>query len=760
MSEFFRMTIATTSPYPLPIDPVGRPQREVVASLCGICPAGCGVSITLEQGRISRLAPLKGRWDDQPTSHRGEAPDSLISHPQGMCCPRGVRAPEIVYAPDRLLYPLRRVGPRGAGQFERVSWDEALDTVAELLQGVAARYGPQAACVYTGRGAFERALCDLLTPAGVRTSSAWNLLFPFGSPNTTGVGAICYVAHGVIAPVTTFGVWDADTYSDIEHSDLIVVWGDNPATDSAPVNLVRIKAAQKRGAEVIVIDPRRSETARATQAKWLGIRPGADGALALGLIQVVIEEDLYDHQFVDNWTLGFAELREYVAQFRPERVEQITGVPAAEIRSLARALAQAKGASLVNYTGLEYTNSGTQNIRAVLILWALTGNLDVPGGKIINLHGEFPLNQGMRLEPPPGIKAIGQDRYPLYHLYRREAHAMELPRAILQDDPYPLRALLVVGSSIITSYPNPDLWRRSLVALEALVVVDRFLTADAMYADVVLPATTMFELESYMVYGRTIQHRRRVIEPQGEARPDWDIAVAIANRLGYGHLYPQSSREMLRQALAGSGVEVDSLRRRPAGVELPGPAQQYRQWERGLLRRDGQPGFETPSGKFEITSTVLAQYGYDPLPVYTEPQEGPLAAPELAQQFPLVFNSGARIQSDFRSQHHNIPGLLKMQPRPEVTLHPRDAAARNIRHGDEVWLVSPRGRVRFTANVSEDIVPGVVEANAGGGSPVASLPWRECNVNELTDDANRDPISGFPVYKALLCEVMKAEEAA
>lgn len=733
------------------------PVRQVVSGLCGICPAGCGVNIYLEDGRINHLAPLKSQPDDAHTSQKDETPAGLIGHPQGICCPRGVRAPEIVYSPDRLQYPLRRVGPRGSGQFERVSWDEALDTIATLLRRVAAEYGPQAVCMYTGRGAFERSLCDLLTPAGVRISSAWNLLFPFGSPNTTGVGAICYVAHGVIAPVTTFGVWDTDTYSDIENAGLIVVWGDNPATDSAPVNLMRIKAAQKRGAEVVVIDPRRTETVRATKAKWLGIRPGTDGALALGLLHVVIKEDLYDRDFVEPWTVGFEELKAYVAQFTPERVEQITYVPSAEIERLARALAQAKGAALVSYTGLEYTNSGTQNIRAVLILWALTGNLDVPGGKVISLNAEFPINQDMRLEPPAGVKAIGQDKYPLYHLYRREAHAMELPRAILEDDPYPLRGMLIVGSSIITAYPNPELWRRSFASLDCLVVVDRFLTADAMYADIVLPATTMFEAESYMVYGSEIHLRQRIIEPQGEARTDWDIAVAIANRLGYGHLYPQSSGEMLRQALRGSGVDLETLAARPAGVDLPGPAPRYRKWELGLLRRDGQPGFETPTGKFEIASTVLARYGYDPLPVYIEPQEGPLSTPELARQFPLVFNSGARIQSDFRSQHHNIPGLLKMQPQPQVTLHPRDAAARHIQSGDEVWLVSPRGRVRFTAHVSEDIVPGVIEANAGGGSPLASPPWREANVNELTDAGNRDPISGFPVYKALLCDVVKVD---
>ena len=761
------MDITITSPKTI-IPELNKSRRNgtdqnIMAGLCGICPAGCGVNIYLTNGRISQITPRKapsGQVDYPPPEdsfQKGGTPSGLTGHPQGICCPRGVRAPEIVYSPDRLLRPLKRVGPRGSGQFEQVSWDEALDTIAAQLKAVAAQYGPQAVCMYTGRGTFERSLCDLLTPAGVRESSAWNLLFPFGSPNTTGVGAICYVAHGFIAPFTTFGVWEADTFADLENSDLILIWGDNPATDSAPINLPRIKAAQKRGVEIIAIDPRRTETVRATKARWLGIRPGTDGALALSMIQVVIEEELYDREFVEKWTVGFDELKAYVAQFRPERVEQITFIPAEEIRRTARAIAGARGAALISYTGLEYTNSGTQNIRAVLILWALTGNLDVPGGKVIRMaDGEFKVNQSLRLEPPADLEPIGKDKYPLYHLYRKEAHAMELPRAILQDDPYPVRSMLIVGSSIITSYPNPNLWRQSFAALDFLLVVDRFLTADALYADIVLPATTLFEAESYMIYGRTVLHRPRVIEPLGEARPDWEIAAAIASRLGYGHLYPQSSQDMLHQALAGTAITLETLQGRPAGVHLAGLEQQYRKWESGLLRQDGQRGFETPSGKLEIASTILAQYGYDPLPVYVEPQESPLSTPELARHFPLVFNSGARIQSDFRSQHHNIPSLLKMQPYPLVTLHPHDAAPRHIQTGDEVLVVSPRGQVRYLALVSEDIVPGVIEANAGGGSPIAAQPWRECNVNELTDSDNRDPISGFPVYKALLCDVIKA----
>lgn len=713
-------------------------QSGVVSGLCGVCPAGCGLDIRLEEGYIRQVSPRK-------------------DHPQGICCPRGIHAPEIVYSPDRLLHPLRRVGPRGTDQFERVSWDEALDTVADQFQKIIAQYGPEALCVHTGRGSFERSLCDLLTPAGVHESSAWNILFPLGSPNTTGVGAICYVSHGVIAPITTYGVWEVDTFTDIDNSDLVIVWGANPATDSPPLNLKRIRQAQRRGAPVVIIDHRRTETARATRGQWLSVRPGTDGALALSMIQVVIEEELYDREFVENWTLGFAELREYVARFTPEWVEKITFVPAEQIRRTARRIARAKGAALVTYTGLEYTNSGTQNIRAILVLWALTGNLDVPGGKVIKMTGhDFYVNRSRRLEPPGSVEPIGREKYPLYHLYRKEAHAMELPKAILQSDPYPVRGMLIAGSSMITAYPNPNLWRRCFSALDSLVVIDRFLTADALYADIVLPATTMFEMESYMVYGSTVQLRPRIIPPRGESRPDWEIATAIANRLGYGHLYPQTSEERLSQALAGTGVDLETLRRHPNGATRPPVEQKYRKWELGLLRRDGKPGFETPSGKFEIASTILAQYGYDALPVYTEPAEGPISTPELARSFPLVFNSGARIQSDFRSQHHNIPGLLKMQDRPILTLHARDAAVRHIQDGDEVYLVSPRGKVRYTARVTEDIAPGVIEANAGGGSPIAVQPWRECNVNELTDPENRDPISGFPVYKALLCDVVKA----
>ncbi len=716
------------------------PITEVITGVCGVCPAGCGVDIHLVDGQIDRLTPLK-------------------DHPQGIVCPRGIAAKEVVYSPDRLLYPERRVGLRGEGRFERITWDEAYALMVENFHRLAERYGPESICTYTGRGNFEYGLNEMFSPTGTVESSANAVLFPFGSPNTTGVGALCYVSYGMIAPRACFGDYMRNIHEDLEHADLIVVWGENPATDSPPSNLKRIKAAQARGARVIVIDHRRSETAKATHAEWLGVRPGTDGALALGALHILIAENLYDHAFVDHWTHGFAELRADVQAFTPERVAHITGVPAETVRELARAIGHARGCSILMYSGLEYSNTGVQAIRAVLTLQALAGHLDVPGGKLFKPRNRLTLNR--LLTPPPANKRkpIGADKYPIYYEVRNEAHAVELPRAILENDPYPVRAMLVAGASLITAWPNPARWRQALGALDFLVTINRYPTADSLYADLRLPATTMFEIESYVQHENYVQLRQRVIEPLGEARNDYLIFAELAQRLGYGGHWPQTETAMVEYALRDTGVTLTELRARPAGVRYPEPERRYRQYERGELRADGQPGFETPTGKFEITSEWLRGHGYEPLPKYTEPTEGPLATPELAMQYPLVLNSGARIQADFRSQHHNIPTLVKQQPAPLVHLHLEDARARGIVEGDEVEVVSPRGRVTFRAHLTEDIVRGAVEANMGGGGPLGNRAWQQANVNTLTDLENRDPISGFPVYKALLCEVVKKTQS-
>lgn len=705
-------------------------------ALCGICPAGCWVNVSYDKdGKLEKVSP--------DTSSRN-----------GVICKIGKHSADIVYSKDRLQYPMKRKGPKGSYEFERISWDEAYDIITKKLQAIKEDHGPEATAVYTGRGSFELSLCDVYQPKEVAISSASSVLFPFGSPNTLGVGALCYVSFAMIAPHITMGEMYFNMFSDIENAETVVVWGANPATDSPPTDFERITKAHSRGAKIIVIDPRRTALAKLEGAEWIPIRPGTDGALALGLCNVLIEEELYDAQFVENWTIGFDEFSQYVQHFIPEVVAEATGVPAETVLELARQIVSADGAAPVMYTGLEYTNSGVQNIRATFVLWALAGQLDVPGGRCFSMkENQFPINKSGLVANPDMKKALGRDRFPIYSAYRGESHAISLPESVLNSTPYKIRSLLIHGGSITTSWPEPDIWKETLNELDFLVCIDRYLTADAAYADIVLPATTMYEIESYMTYGSLFRIREKVIEPVGESRNDFFIMAELANRLGYGHLYPQNEEELLRHVLKGSGFSLEDVKKNGGMVQKKSVMLQYKKWEKGLLRKDGKRGFDTPSGKFEIASSILEENGYDALPVYTEPVEG-LSSPEH-KNYPLIFNSGARVSTDFRSQHHSIEPLLKERKEPTVTINAEDAKERGIENGDLVSMETPRDSVEMRAYVTNDIIKGAIDANMGGGGPLGPEAWKKANVNALTDLQNYDPISGFPVYKSLLCEVQK-----
>ncbi len=705
-------------------------EKRVKKGLCGICPSGCGVNILMDGEKLHRIKAMEG-------------------HPLGIVCTRGVHSEEIVYSPDRLRFPMKRVGNRGTGEWERISWDEAFEISAGLIKRLAEKYGPEAMGIYSGRGGFEQSLLDMFSTGG-QDPICSNFLFPLGSPNTFSCSSLCNNSHRALAPITTLGVPFDFLFPDFERSDHIVVWGSNPATDSPPINLRRILEAKQRGARVVVIDPIKTHTAEKAD-EWVGVRPGTDGALALGMAYVILERGLYDTAFADDWTCGLGEFREYVKRFSPKQVEEITWVKAEKIERLAEEVTRQR-TSLLLHTGLEYADSGVQNIRALLILFALSGNLDRPGGLVFRMPQKTPLRRN-RMEPPKGKSPIGFDRHPLYCDLNRSGHFMEVPRAILKGDPYPLKGLIVLGGSIVTAFPSPELWRRSLETLECLIVIDRFLTQEAYYADVILPATTMFEIASYKRYPGHVSFREQIVPPQGEAKNDYLILAELAKALGYGERYPQSEEAMLKFVFREAPFSLEELRTKPEGFSFSSPPMVYEKYKAGLLRRDRSPGFDTPSKKMEIASGLLKKYGHDPLPVYQEPSEGPIGSPELAKEFPLVLTTGTRIQSAFRSQHLNIPGLLRLQDKPNILIHPEDATRRGIRNGDRVWVRTKRGRVPYFAKVTEKIVRGVIEANMGGGGPLQPKEWREANVNELTDPENRDPISGFPVFKALLCEV-------
>jgi anaerobic selenocysteine-containing dehydrogenase len=678
----------------------------------------------------------------------------MKNHPLGIVCTRGLHSEEVVYAPDRLRSPMKRTGRRGEGRFANISWEEAFETSANLIQGVVKKYGPEAMAIYSGRGGFEQSVVDMFATGGHDTI-ALNFLFPLGSPNTFSCASLCNNSHRVLAPITTLGAPLERLFPDFERAERIVVWGSNPATDSPPINLKRILQAKRRGAKIVVIDPLRTQTAEIAD-EWIGIRPGTDGALALGIARLLLERGRVDTAFIDDWTHGFEEFREYVGSFSLERVERTTRVQRSRIEKLAEEVSLERSALLL-HTGLEYANSGVQNMRAALTLWALTGNLDREGGLVFRMPQRSPLRRNV-IDQPKAKPAIGSDRYPLFCDLNRCGHFMEMPRAVLRGDPYPVKGWIILGSSILTSYPNPSLWKKSLESLECLIVIDRFLTNEALYADIVLPGSTGYEIRSYQRYPGHLSLREQIIPPVGESKNDYLILAGLARALGYGDRYPQSEEEMLAFVFSKAPFQFASLKSGAEGIPLAAPPMLYEKYRTGHLRKDGNPGFETPTGKFEISSQLLKKYGYPPLPVYTEPAEGPEGSQELQRDFPLVLTTGTRTQSAFRSQHLNIPGLLKLQDRPEILIHPEDAKKREIENGDRVLLKTARGEVPFYAKVTEKIMEGVVEANMGGGGPLQPEDWKNANVNELTDFDNRDPISGFPVFKALLCEVEKVKQ--
>ena len=699
-------------------------SMERKAAICGVCPGGCGIIATVEDGRLTKV----------------EADKDV---PYGNLCVRGKAGPEIVYSPDRLKDPLIRTGARGEGKFRTASWDEALDLVAGRMQEIRNAYGPRAFAYHSGRGLFEQSIHDL----------GRTFLYPYGSPNMANVGSLCFNSYGLLAPVPTFGVRGDDLIPDIENSKVIVFWGANPITDSPPFMFPRILEAKKRGARIIAIDHMKSDIARRAD-RWVAIRSGTDGALALGLMKVIIDENLYDRNFVEKWTVGFAELKEYVRSFTPEAVERITGVPAEVVKALAREIAETKHVSLRTYTGLEYTNSGVQNIRAVFLLWAIAGHLDVPGGLLIAPRAPS-YRPSARVKAPDGAAPIGGDKYPLFRELVGSAQFMEFPAAVLEGNPYPVKGLIIHGSSTLTSYPQPSIWEEAYGKLDFLAIIDLFMTAEARFADVVLPAATYFEIRSYQLYPGYVRLREPVIQPVGQARNNLLILADLARRLGYGDLYPQSEEQILEMAFAAKPEVLAALKENPRGIAPPQEIN-YRKYELGLLRGDGRPGFNTPSGRVEIASSTLARHGYEALPAYVEPVEGPAADPGLHRAYPLILNTGARIQSTFRSQHQNIPSLVRLQEKALVLMHPADAKNRGIRSGDRVLVRTRRGRVHFWADVTEKMAKGSVEMNVGGGKPIHGEGWRDSNANFVTDFYNRDPISGFPVFKALLCEIEKA----
>lgn len=687
------------------------------STICGLCPHGCWVKARVSGGKLVSVAP-----DPHPN--------------YGGLCERGRLAPQIVYSNERIKTPLIRTGPKGTVTFREASWDEALDRITTAFCSIRDRSGARAVASYMGAGTLEDGL-----------AAFYKILEPFGSPNDMDCGSICYVSSRVLAPLTTFGI-EADCVSpDFDEANTVVLWGTNPLKDGIPDKMQRIRKARDNGAVLIVVDPRRTRLAREADL-WIPVLPGTDGALALGLISLLIRTGRYDQDFVDRWTIGFEELDAYASLFDPETVGRICGIDPALILRFANLLSEGRGTALDFYSGIEYAPSGVQTARALYSLVALTGSIDTTGGLTIR---QYPHQTVTEHSFDPKSPPLGAQKYPLYYALTGRAHMAGFADAALHGDPYPVHGLLLIGGSPMLSYPDSQKWRQVYEHLEFMTVIDRFLPEDAAWADVILPAATYYETDSYHWYRGHVRRRRKIIEPVGQAKPDAWILSALADRLGYGDLFPRTPRQILEHSFRKTPRLLSELTEGSGSAPLPIPPRRTRKYETGHLRSDGKQGFPTASGKFEFTSTLLARYGYDALPVYRDPR----ARGNGHHLFPLMLTTGARTKSRFNSQYLDRPEL-GVRNSPVLEIHPVDAAARGVEQGDAVCIQTSSGSLHFEAFLTEHIRREVVHVPAGGGSRRQPGVWRCANVNSIVPPETVDPVSGYPVVKAIACDVSLA----
>jgi anaerobic selenocysteine-containing dehydrogenase len=713
------------------------------ATFCPLCVSRCGATATVEDGRLLALKP---------------APE----HPTGRAlCVKGRAAPEIVTHPDRLLHPLRRTAPKGAADpgWERIGWDEALDTIAGRLTGIARESGPEAV-VFGSASPSTSAMSDAVDWVN-------RLRRAFGSPNFCFYMELCGWGR-LQASTYTWGEPVPGTYlPDLDNAGCILFWGYNPSVARLS-HATATTAALRRGAKLVTVDPRRAGLASKAE-QWLRVRPGTDGALALSITHVMLERGWYDDGFLRDWTNAFDVvdghlvldlIRAECARFRPDVAAGVTGVPATQIVATARLLWEARPVAFFTWTGLEQQSNATQTTRAIGQLYALTGCIDAPGGNVLFTPVPTnPVDGAELLDPGQRAKTIGLRDRPLGPARFESVTGEDLYRAALEHEPYRARALVNFGANLVMGNGGSARGRDALAALDLFVHTDLFLNPTAELADIVLPVTSAFEgsglrvgFEISQAAQSTVQLRRPLATARGEARPDLRIVFDLAVRLGLGeHFFGGDIEAGWRHQLAPSGITLEQLRAHPEGVTLP-LRTEYRKYRRR--------GFRTPSGKVELYSPAFAAAGYPPVPTYREPSIGPRSRPDLLAEFPLVLTCAKSVFA-CGTQHRQIAALRRSAPEPRVEVHPETAAARGIEAGAWVRLLTPLGGVRARAKLNANLAPGVVVGQHGWWQACTELgmdgypPFGEhgANLNLVLDQGPSDPVSGSSPLRASLCEL-------
>lgn len=714
--------------------PASRGEEEIFKAVCRMCHGGCGTLVHRKDGRITKVV--------------GD-PDHPIN--KGLLCSKaGLPAIEQLYHPDRLDYPLIRDGERGSGQWRRAGWDEALTLVAGKMQDIKSHYGAESVIFGRGMGLNNTNIISRLANV-------------FGTPNVMTISYFCYAVRVAVCQIMATGKfsgkqWDGAVVPDFYSGPkCIVEWGSQKRTsnDHGLIGHTPFTDALRDKPTHILVDPRWPSSAGPVDI-WLPIRPGTDAAMALGWMNVIIEEELYDKDFVEKYCHGFEELRARAREYPLNRVADITWCDPEMIARAARIYAQTKPACMVPGNGTDHAGLNTfQSIRALFCLMGITGNIDVPGGNIF--YPAVPLaypDLKEMLAPEQAAKRIGGQTYKALdrHGY---AHPPTTLDAMLSGKPYPVRGLIAIGTNVATTYPNTEKVIRSLKSLDLLVVQDIFMTPTAELADVVLPAAANLERDDPRLHlhikGPRATYMDNVsskLASVAERKSDWEFVIELGKKLGYEKYFP-SLKEISDDALRPLGITWEELKDREY-VAIP---VEYKKYEKA--------GFGTATGKFELYSTVMRDWGYDPLPVHIEPPESPVRTPAVHKDFPLILITGAKQPMYMHSQSRQLKSLRRLAPEPILEIHPKTAAPLGIADRDFAWIETPRGRLRMRAQVHDRIHEKVVAIPHGWWLPEQPGPlhgiYETCS-NVLTDDdpALCDPSFGSSPLKGLLCRVYKA----
>lgn len=686
-------------------------EITITPAICGFCGGSCLVDLHLQDGKIVKVEGNK-----------------TLPFSDGRLCVKGAALKQATYSPDRLLYPMKRVGNRGEGRFERISWEEALDIIVEKMEDTKEKYGAKSTMVYVGHPKWFRPyLTDFANH--------------YGTPNVGSESSTCAYAL-MLACKCCFGSDVFMPQPDMRRCKTLLIWGVNPLYSNSVKGGKGFLGAVERGVNVIVVDPRCTPT---TEHAALHLRPipGTDGALALGMARVMITEDLYDKDYIEKYTYGFEEYKEYVMEFTPEKVEKITGVPAGNMIKAARLFASEKpSAIMTSASPVVHNINGVQNARAIELLSALTGNYGMPGGVMApgpgrpRMKGAFMNDWMQRVDPD---QDLSHDQFPAWRkLIYYETQVTRIADYLEGKGEYPIRTLLAFGMNH-HMWPRPDRIEDAMQNLDFFVNVDMYMNDTCKYADLLLPAATSLEREQVEILGPNIlYYQPEAIQPMGEVKNDIEILLELSSRMGFSLGDPQihSYEEYLDSLLSPTGVTLAELKEHPEGMQPQNPAK-VRTSEQILQ-------VKTPSGKIEFVSQVLESCkkpGHEGLPIYRDFREQlPM------EEYPLILATGSRKPQLFHSRTYRLPWLANLEETPVIDIHPEDARKLSLENGEEVVLRTPVGAMELSVNLDSSCLPGVVNVYHGAG---------EKDINYLVDDKYLDPISGFPGYKSYCCRIEK-----